>query len=209
MPYGQQDGFVGAAKLMESSGFMDLIVPFLLFFAVFFAILQKVALFKKADNTPDRKLNTIISLALGLAIVVPHTAGVMPSQYDPVLILQGILPSSGIVVIVALFAVMLLGFAGGGQVPNFLTGLVGIGSVLALLLIALYAIWPRTPQLAFLGNPVTQSALIIIAVMGLVIWFVVGSDERTDTGTRMRNWFEQWPRGGGGGGGAGEGAGGE
>ncbi|MDP7199122.1 MAG: hypothetical protein QF486_05915, partial [Candidatus Woesearchaeota archaeon] len=109
-----------------------------------------------------------------------------------VLVLQGILPSSGIVIIVALFAVMLLGFAGGGQVPNYLTGLVGLGSVLALLVIALYAIWPRTPQLAFLNNPVMQSALIIIAVMGLVIWFVTSDDEKYDAGKSLRAWYDPW-----------------
>ncbi|MDP7467616.1 MAG: hypothetical protein QGF25_05235 [Candidatus Woesearchaeota archaeon] len=197
MPYGQQDGVVGAAKMLERSGFMDLILPLLLFFAVFFAILQKVELFKTRDKEgkpagPDRKLNTVIALALGLSIVVPHAAGVLPTQYDPVLVLQGILPSSGIVIIVALFAVMLLGFAGGGQVPNYLTGLVGIGSVLALLVIALYAIWPRTPQLAFLNNPVMQSALIIIAVMGLVIWFVTSDDEKYDAGKSLRAWYDPW-----------------
>jgi len=197
MPYGQQDGVVGAAKMLERSGFMDLILPLLLFFAVFFAILQKVELFKTRDKEgkpagPDRKLNTVIALALGLSIVVPHAAGVLPTQYDPVLVLQGILPSSGIVIIVALFAVMLLGFAGGGQVPNYLTGLVGIGSVLALLVIAVYAIWPRTPQLAFLNNPVMQSALIIIAVMGLVIWFVTSDDEKYDAGKSLRAWYDPW-----------------
>ena len=192
MPYGQQDGFVGAAKMLERSGFMDLILPLLLFFAVFFAILQKVELFKTKEGKTDRKLNTVIALALGLSIVVPHAAGVLPAQYDPVLVLQGILPSSGIVIIVALFAVMLLGFAGGGQVPNYLTGLVGIGSVLALLVIAVYAIWPRTPQLAFLNNPVMQSALIIIAVMGLVIWFVTSNDEKYDAGKSLRAWYDPW-----------------
>ena len=192
MPYGQQDGFVGAAKMLERSGFMDLILPLLLFFAVFFAILQKVELFKTKEGKTDRKLNTVIALALGLSIVVPHAAGVLPAQYDPVLVLQGILPSSGIVIIVALFAVMLLGFAGGGQVPNYLTGLVGLGSVLALLVIALYAIWPRTPQLAFLNNPVMQSALIIIAVMGLVIWFVTSDDEKYDAGKSLRAWYDPW-----------------
>ncbi|MDP6294088.1 MAG: hypothetical protein QGG83_04980 [Candidatus Woesearchaeota archaeon] len=192
MPYGQQDGVVGAAKMLERSGFMDLILPLLLFFAVFFAILQKVELFKTKEGKTDRKLNTVIALALGLSIVVPHAAGVLPAQYDPVLVLQGILPSSGIVIIVALFAVMLLGFAGGGQVPNYLTGLVGIGSVLALLVIAVYAIWPRTPQLAFLNNPVMQSALIIIAVMGLVIWFVTSGDEKYDAGKSLRAWYDPW-----------------
>ena len=192
MPYGQQDGVVGAAKMLERSGFMDLILPLLLFFAVFFAILQKVELFKTKEGKTDRKLNTVIALALGLSIVVPHAAGVLPAQYDPVLVLQGILPSSGIVIIVALFAVMLLGFAGGGQVPNYLTGLVGIGSVLALLVIAVYAIWPRTPQLAFLNNPVMQSALIIIAVMGLVIWFVTSDDEKYDAGKSLRAWYDPW-----------------
>jgi len=192
MPYGQQDGVVGAAKMLERSGFMDLILPLLLFFAVFFAILQKVELFKTKEGKTDRKLNTVIALALGLSIVVPHAAGVLPAQYDPVLVLQGILPSSGIVIIVALFAVMILGFAGGGQVPNYLTGLVGIGSVLALLVIAVYAIWPRTPQLAFLNNPVMQSALIIIAVMGLVIWFVTSDDEKYDAGKSLRAWYDPW-----------------
>ena len=192
MPYGQQDGVVGAAKMLERSGFMDLILPLLLFFAVFFAILQKVELFKTKEGKTDRKLNTVIALALGLSIVVPHAAGVLPAQYDPVLVLQGILPSSGIVIIVALFAVMILGFAGGGQVPNYLTGLVGLGSVLALLVIALYAIWPRTPQLAFLNNPVMQSALIIIAVMGLVIWFVTSNDEKYDAGKSLRAWYDPW-----------------
>ncbi|MBI4144144.1 hypothetical protein HY486_02765 [Candidatus Woesearchaeota archaeon] len=188
MAYGSM---TNAVQYLQNIGFLDLIIPFILFFAIFFAILQRINIFQR-NGQPDRKLNTIISAALALAIVLPHAAGVVPTNYDPIILLNSILPSAGITILIALLAIILIGFTGGAgfTTPNLLSSLVGIASLIALVLIALYAVFPNSAPLQFLKDPVLQSVIVVLAVLGLVVWFVMSPERPERTWTQsFQNWY--------------------
>lgn len=199
MAYSYGGGASGAVSYLQSLGLLDLIVPFLLFFAVFFAILQKVNLFatKKegaAAATPDKRINSVVALGLSLSIVLPHAAGLFPLQYDPIVLLNSILPGAGMTIIVALLAVLLVGFiAGGEQLPNVLTGLIGIGSIIVLIAITIYAVSPYSLPFEFLRDPAIQSVLVVVIVLALVVWFVMGKEGGEDWTTKMGKWYKKIP----------------
>ena len=168
---------------MASAGVLDLFLPLLVFFTVLFALLQASGMF-------ERKLNAVISLAISLLIVLPHTAGSYPVGSDPVLILNKILPGAGVLTIVILLALMLLGFTG-FQVFSPGSGVVGILGIIALALVVLNAVLPNKLGLKFLNDPTLQSAIIVILVFGLVVWFVMGSGEPA---TGQPKGFSEWLR---------------
>ncbi|MDP7647099.1 MAG: hypothetical protein QGH82_03375, partial [Candidatus Woesearchaeota archaeon] len=108
-----------------------------------------------------------------------------------VLILNKILPGAGVLTIVILLALMLLGFTG-FQIFSPGSGAVGIIGIVALALVVLNAVLPNKIGLKFLNDPALQSAIIVILVFGLVVWFVMGSDGHE--GGDRPNGFSEWLR---------------
>lgn len=174
---------------MVRVGIIDVFIPFIIFFIVLFALLQRANLFS------ERRLNATISLALSLLIVVPHATGRYPANADPIIFLNNILPGAGVLTIVILLALMMLGLVG----ARFFSpsgGMIGILGLIALAGIILNAIRPLR-ELQFLNDPALQSAVIVILVFGLVVWYVMGEDRYADETIeerrrRIRDGWRAW-----------------
>lgn len=107
-------------KLFESWGLRDVMLPFLLIFVIFFAILTKVKVFGEKSS----RYNLIAALVIALIFVIPHVMDRYPSNFDPVDIMNEALPNISIVIVAAIAALIIIG-AFGGQVvtrPAYLTG---------------------------------------------------------------------------------------
>ncbi|HLD04336.1 MAG TPA: hypothetical protein VJG90_01325 [Candidatus Nanoarchaeia archaeon] len=169
-------GFIG---YLAEIGVADVLLPFIIVFTVTFAVLQKIKIFGKPEEG-GKKYNTMVALVLGLAIVIPHILGAYPEGGDLVVIMNSFLPSVSIFAILIVMVMLIVGVFGYGFDMNK-TG----GSVIALLcaIIVVYifgasANWWGVPgALSFVMDPDTQAFLIIIAVFGLIIWFVTRSDK--------------------------------
>ena len=75
-------------QLWESWGLMDVILPFLLIFAVVYAALTKVKIFGEQKD----RIHIIIALVIALAVVVPHVTYMYPPESDVVNIINTALP---------------------------------------------------------------------------------------------------------------------
>ena len=107
-------------KLVNSWGLSDVMLPFLLVFVIFFAILTKVKVFGEKSS----RYNLIVALVIALVFVIPHVMDRYPSNFDPVEIMNEALPNISIVIVAAIAALIIIG-AFGGQVttrPAYLTG---------------------------------------------------------------------------------------
>lgn len=107
-------------RIMESWGLRDVMLPFLLIFVIFFAILAKVRVF----GEDKKRYNVIVALVVALLFVIPHVMNRYPSNFDPVDIMNEALPNISIVIVAAIGAMLLIGVLG-GQVttrPAYLTG---------------------------------------------------------------------------------------
>ncbi len=113
----QLEGFV---EIINSWGLRDVMLPFLLVFVIFFAILAKT----RVLGEDKKKFNLIIALVIALVTVIPHVTNSYPANFDPVDIMNQALPNISIIIVAAIGALIIIG-AFGGQVterPAYLTG---------------------------------------------------------------------------------------
>lgn len=158
-------------QLWESWGLMDVILPFILIFAVVFAALQKVKIFGEKNE----RVHIIIALVLAFAVVIPHVTYMYPPEADVVDIINTSLPQIAVVIVAILMMMVLVGLV--GEEWEALKGLVGLISVLVLVYIFIRAanIIPSYQLLYWLDDPAMQSILVLIFGFGLAIWLIAGS----------------------------------
>ena len=186
---------------LNTLGLNDVILPFLLLFAILFGVLQKVSIFTEkvgADTKPNKKINAIIALAISLLVVIPHVTGGYPGGVDIVDLMNRFLPQSTFVLLAVIIVLLLLGLVGVG-IPSGVTWIVGGIAVLALAGIILFAVTPnRLPAwLSFLSDPALQALIIVLIVFGLIVKFVT-SDDKPAGGAGSKSIFEQiaeWTKG--------------
>lgn len=179
----------GLINALQQYGFVDLLIPFVLIFAVLFAILQKVGIFGGAEG---KKYNVVISVAIALLIVIPHALS--PNPGDAVSVINRFLPEFVFISIALLILLVLVGLVGGGTKVSSGGGLiVGIASVLAVIYLAIVILSSASPNSnlpAFLSDPNFQAIIIVILVLGLVIYYIGGDDtNKLDFGKLIKNLF--------------------
>lgn len=147
-------------------GVRDIILPFILIFTIFFAVLQRIHLF----GEKDKKYNVAISLAIALLVVIPHATGMYPADTDVVNIINDAIPEVALLVIVVVLLLMMLGLGFGRAYGFAVTGWVALIAGAILVMIFISAITPL-PVLSYI-DPSIQALIVILLVFGLIIWFV-------------------------------------
>ncbi|MBW3018739.1 hypothetical protein KY329_00960 [Candidatus Woesearchaeota archaeon] len=177
-------GFQTAFQELQKWGFAEAILPFLLFFALLFAVLQKVHLFgeKGAEGwAPNRKLNGVAAFVIAMMLVVPHIMS--PSANDPVSIVNKILPASAIIVFALVVILLLIGMTSfnkeGEQMKSPLVQLAGLGGVAVLAYIILATVFPTQLGIGLgpLTDPKIQALVIVIAIFAIIVWFVTKEEK--------------------------------
>ncbi len=179
-------------SLMQSLidwGFLDALLPFLLIFVLIFAILQKIALFKKDDTVAAKRISAVLAGIIAAMIVIPHVTGLYPVVSDPIIMINTFLPSIAVILLAMLCVILLLGLAG-TKIPNFVIwaiALVALGFLLFVIFMAIIPGW--FPAFDFLRDPAIQALIIILLVIGLVGFFL--TREETGGGGATA-WMTKW-----------------
>lgn len=177
----------GIFQTLQSWGFADALLPFILIFVIIFAILQKIELFQEGGK-PDRKINGIISFTIAALVVIPHITRMYPPETDPITIIQSFLPSTAILILAIFMVLLLLGIIG----ANLDSTLVKTVGLIALILLAFVIIKSAFPHFAprWTLDPNTQALLVTLITMGLVGWFIIREPEKKKSwGERMEELF--------------------
>ena len=176
--------FESVLYLWESWGLTDVILPFILIFAVVFAALEKVNVF----GPEKKRIHIIIALVLGLTVVIPHISGVYPPEADAVNIINSALPQIAVVIVAIVMLMVLVGLVGGKWTG--LKAIVGIvATVILIYIFANAAGWIPTYGIGYwFDDPVVQSIVIIILVFGLAMWLVAGGKTKTP-GKNIIDWL--------------------
>ncbi|MEM4253805.1 MAG: hypothetical protein QXR48_00240 [Candidatus Woesearchaeota archaeon] len=178
-------------------GVRDIILPFILIFTIFFAVLQKINLF----GTGSKKYNIVLSLAIALLVVIPHATGFYPPQADVVNIINDSIPEVALLVVVVVLLLFMVGLAG-GEVPKK-TGLTSVIALAAMALIILIFVnaWTPIPILQYI-DPSIQALIVILLVFGIIIWFVTKPEAPPPGAKGLKEWlweeFGGTPKQGGG-----------
>ncbi|MBI2508006.1 hypothetical protein HYV89_03560 [Candidatus Woesearchaeota archaeon] len=151
--------FNDAVNSFADIGGFDVVLPFILVFAVTFAVLRKIRLFGENKN-----VDAIVSLILAAFLV---------SATDIVQILIGFLPRVSMIVLVLLMLILVVGvFKRDSEWNN---GMLLAGVVVAILAV-IWALGAAADWDVPLVDQITDQdigTLIVIGVFVLVIWLIV------------------------------------
>ena len=174
--------FMNILSEWENLGVFNVLLPFLLVFAIAFAILEKIKLF--GDK---RQINGIIAGILGILFV--------RNQYL-VGLLNRFLPNISMFMIIILMFLLLFGIFA-GQHKGFKDSLLGFAMVVSVI----FVIWSLSSD--FVGerfelpdfltdlDDTTQSSILFIGIFVVVIWFVT----KGDGGSGKESWLEKFKKG--------------
>ncbi len=208
----------GVFQYLIDFGFQDFVLPALLIFTLFFAVLQRVPLFQttktvavkdaqgkisyKEETYPaghpeagkpmrvgDRRINAIIAIVIALAITIPHTVGMYPADFDPIRIISNFLPSTVVVLVACLVVILLLGLAG-AHIPSALQLLVAFVAVAFLIIIFLMNMFTGFfPTFYFLRDPAVQALIIVLLTMGLVGYWIIRPEKKEELPKTLSRWM--------------------
>jgi hypothetical protein len=166
--------FTEIIQRLGDLGITDVLLPFLLIFAIIYGILSTIRLFGENRNN----INVIIALCMGLLVVVPHVTGGYPPGQDVVVIMNNAIPNVAIVVIAIIMMLMLMGVFGAYDIKktSYVSGFILLASFLTIAFIfgnsAGWFNFGLPPFLDFLNDPDTQAMVLVILVFGVIVWFV-------------------------------------
>ncbi len=193
--------YTDLVTVLESFELTDILLPFVLFFTIIYAVLQK----SKILGEDKKNFNVIVALVISLMMVIPHVVGRYPSQYDPINIINNALPSIAIVIVAIILFFVLIGLFG-AKAPfggSSFGGFVAIIAFLFVLIVFLNAAGLlgsgriyNVPIIGpFLADPATQSLVVTILVFGLIVWFItrepkpVGQKMMGELGKNIKDFF--------------------
>ena len=189
-------------RSLEYWGFVDVLLPFLLIFVILFSVLEKT----KILGEEKRNLNVVLSLVIALIVIVPHVTGTYPSRYDPVDLLNAVLPSVSILLVAIVLLLIMIGLFAHDRVYLGLTmpGWIATFSIIALIVIfGSAANWYAFGFTSWLDNIFGSDALavvIMLLVFGVIIAFVTSGGKDKDQLNAFKRVGVDWPKLFGGGG---------
>ena len=206
--YGSGGGNIQSVLFwLNNWGLQDLWIPFILLFALIFAILQKIKIFSKTVPAPgatpptrtvgDGKLNGILAFTISLILAAGHSLHYYPPNVDPFIIITTFIPQTGIALVAILLAILMLGFIDYGTNKSFKdSGIVMLFiaiAVGAVLISIITSIFPAFAPDWLRFNPMLQAVIVVIAVMGLVIWYITRDDTPNPTPSKISDWLGNPP----------------
>ena len=161
-------------------GGFEVVLPFLLVFAVTFSVLEKIKLFGE-----NKRVDAIVSLILAAFLV---------SATDLVQVLIGFLPRVSMIVLVLLMMILVVGLFSGKS--EWGGGMLFLGAVVAILAV-LWALGAAADWDVPLIGEITEQdvgTLIVVGVFVLVIWLIVREPGEKGKGSFF-DLFEGWLKG--------------
>jgi hypothetical protein len=167
----------GFVRTLEISGIADVVLPFLLIFTIIFAVLQRVRLF----GEHEKKINVVVALIISLLTVIPHVTGSYSGNYDPVRIINNLIPAAGVIAVVIILILFLFGMFGkefvGGGAPGWIA--VTIFLILGYIFGATVGWW-SSPGVTFgtWWGADLSTLIIIILVFGGIFAYIVSEPSK-------------------------------
>jgi hypothetical protein len=187
---------------LDDMGVTDVILPFLLIFTVFFAILTKT----KVLGEGKKNMNIAVSLVISMLVVIPHVTGAYPSDtVDPVVIISKALPNVSIIVIAVLMLLILVGMFGGEYklMGAALSSWITFASIAIIVFIfgAAADWWGGWDWIEITFGPDALSMALILVIFGILVAFITSEPKEHHGPSEFKQDLKNIYTGGGGGGG--------
>ncbi|MFP4403120.1 MAG: hypothetical protein ACLFPJ_02105 [Candidatus Woesearchaeota archaeon] len=170
--------FVEFFRWLESMGMVDAFLPFILVFAIMFAVLEKTQVLE------NKKINAVFAGVAGMLVVIPHIMGKYPAGKDIVVIINTALPNFIAVLIAVVLALVLLNITSDSKNSTFGNKWpVWVSLAVVVYIFGAAANWWTNIFGAYLNNQ-TMAVVLILIVFGLVFYYIVeanGDDDDDET----------------------------
>ncbi len=183
---------------LQNIGVADVFLPFILIFAVIFALLQKINIFSekvtvsgREETRGNRKINSVIAFAIALGAIIPHELGTYPAGADVITIINSALPNVALLVVAIIAIVISVGFFGinwdtekegltFGKVISYILAIIAVIIVIGIFLNSIGA-WNFSGYLYFMTDPNFQATALIVIVFIGIVWIIVGGGDKAGT----------------------------
>ena len=167
---------------LENIGVMDFFLPFLLVFAIIFAVLKRIKILGDRRN-----INGVVALILALLFVMPHIMGTYPLGYDPVQVMNEVLPSISLVAIAAIMLLILMGIFG-ADFSAAAAPIIAIISVIFVVYIfgSSLNFWDGPSDTFYWWNSDVTFAVVVILIIGIILWFLMRDETKTEGGEMLK-----------------------
>lgn len=177
----------GTIDFLKDFGLFDVILPFLLIFAIVFAILEKTMILGKDKDAPKQNLNSIVALVISLLFVSANKA---------VNLVTNALPNIALIIVIAVSFLIMLGVFWKNEEFDFkethrnwyifFTFVVFIA--LLLVFLGAYEYSPGVSLLTHLldsiGDGVSEDlvtgVIVILVVIGVLLWVIRGGRKKEE-----------------------------
>lgn len=188
-------------RLLDSWGIYEVLLPFILIFAIVFGILSKVNILGKHKN-----INAMFALAISLTVVIVHEVGMVPADRDAVVIINKMIPNFGLL-IVGIMSFLILIAMFGGEVRKSQPGVFAFVIIFTVLFniffnetyptLAPLLLWITIiATIILVLRPKKQTnraelipGWIVVFITGLIFWWIISAMELT----KWPSWLE-WAR---------------
>jgi hypothetical protein len=182
--------YIDFFRLLESYGFTDALLPFLLIFTIIFAVLQKTNIMGK-----DKKnFNVILALVMALTAVIPHVTGTYPYGYDVIDIINQALPQVSLLAVAAIMLMVLVGLFGAEAkwMGGSISGWMAIISFIFIVLIFGGAAgwWVNISDYIHWMDDDTVALIVMILIFGVIIWYVTKPESKGDVTKGLGDFVE-------------------
>ncbi len=163
---------------LQSLGFYEFLLPFLLIFTIVFAVLEKTKIFgTTSDGETRRNINGVIALIMGLLIV---------SNFEVVDRLNLFLPKISLFLVVAIMVMILFGLFG-ANIEHGLGGWLWIGAAIVTLVAVWWALSPTMGLDFFVPFWVSNNweVIIVLVIVLIIIFAVIGGGGKDKTGNAV------------------------
>jgi hypothetical protein len=167
--------FRSVLYMLQDYSITEVLLPFLLIFTVLFAILQKIKIF----GEEKKNINVVLSMIVALLAVIPHVTRRYPYNFDPIVIINALIPGAAVLAITIILVLMLFGIWGyemGSGVP--VAAIVVILGVLGYIFGATVGWWTTPSSLLDWWNPELTALIIVILVFGIIVAFITGGEKK-------------------------------
>lgn len=171
--------FTQAFAFLQQLGLLESILPFILYFALLYAIIIQSGIFGAPGERRARAISTVIAVSIALIPVIQHALS--PSPNDVISITNRFLPSIALLAIAILTVLVMIGIivrpeaAEGGFWKTFRDFAPWIVLIIIVLIFIASLTTPFAPWANFffiLFDPTIVALVMAILVGGLVIAYV-------------------------------------
>lgn len=168
---------------LQSNGFIEYFLPFVLLFAIFYIALS-VKVFG-GEKLP-KNLRTIIAVSFSILITAQHVLNPF-SKFDIVPIMFQFLPDIFLLFLAVLFVLMGMGFVGNQKVYHSYATYFTYGAIILTAYLML-SYTDVLPNFGYISDD-TISAVISLGVFFLIVKYITGGSSKNYTDKQLQEYY--------------------